>query len=96
MSSWDLFHAEKECFNLQCKKCLWLDYNLYSVVPVETLVVNMAVLKRFDGYRNKFNREELMKVHFSIIVLTLKQLKAQGKLIIAFKYTEECFPYESA
>lgn len=55
----------------------------------------MTVPKVFDGYRYKFNKEKPMKVHFSIIVLTLKQLKAQGKLIIAFKYIEECFPYRS-
>lgn len=65
---------------------------LHSVVPVETSVINMIVPKGFDSDRNKFNKETLMNVHLSIIILTLKQLKVQGKLIIAFKYIEECFP----
>lgn len=44
---------------------------LYSVVPVKSWVISMAVPKGLGGYRNKFNKGKLMKIHFSIIVLTM-------------------------
>lgn len=73
MLAWEIlhrlhFHAERECFNMQCKSCLWLDYNLYSTVPLQTLVINMSVSEGCEVIEIS-SIQKSVKNHFSLSLL---------------------------